>query len=330
MNKKIKMPRGGKRNTKESISPKDGRNANNNRKRTRSSSNVTMTRSNSNNAKKLKLNKEAAVVNKTKPKQVKQTKNVRKGTSVAKRILFDEIDGKGQNKVNKCKAKANVGKTTTNNNAKPSSVNTKGDAFIVGDGFDVEVDEEELDYEDTDAVENEGSNRQSDSPQEADEEDSDVDLGATGESVNQEKLIMENPSLRKLFNQLLDERIKQASEKGESSGSTLLSSMSPQQRGKQNPGNGNKVNLVKSPSDTTVYVPALKQRTHPRNNPPVTAGGLFRGEHEQQDEVANRISNFVESVRLEQQQQMTRNEEREEARNRSTRQSSKRRNLKRL
>ena len=31
--------------------------------------------------------------------------------------------------------------------------------------------------------------------------------------MNQDKLIMENPSLRKLFNQLLDGRIKQATEK---------------------------------------------------------------------------------------------------------------------
>ena len=182
--------------------------------------------------------------------------------SAVKRLNFQQ---KNDRKMNN-----DLGKVATyNNNAQPS--------FVVGDGCDVSVDEE-LDYEfpkeeemgteqplpaaergvvDPPVPNMEGHNE--------DEEDSEIMLGGTGETLNQEKLIMENPSLRKLFNQLLDERIKQATEKGESSGYMLLTAISPQQQGKQSMGMVARGNLVKSPSDTMVYAPALKQRTNPVN-----------------------------------------------------------------
>ena len=126
------------------------------------------------------------------------------------------------------------------------------------DGVDVEVEvDEELDYDDfeQDSMIEDGT--ESDASIEQDENHSEIDLDATGQTINQEKELLANPALRKLFNQLLDERIKQATEKGESSGSTLLSTMSPTSNAK---GGKFKEGLVKSPSDTTIYAPAFAKR----------------------------------------------------------------------
>ena len=53
--------------------------------------------------------------------------------------------------------------------------------------------------------------------------ESEMALGATSSTFTDEQMIMNNPHLRKLFNRMLDERINDAREKGESSGSELLS-----------------------------------------------------------------------------------------------------------
>ena len=82
--------------------------------------------------------------------------------------------------------------------------------------------------------------------------DSALILGATSASMNEEEQVMSNPHLKKLFNKMLDERIKKANEAGETSTSQILTSMTPKnsKRGKE---------IIKSPSDTTVYVPALQK-----------------------------------------------------------------------
>ena len=118
------------------------------------------------------------------------------------------------------------------------------------DGIQVSVDsadsgEEELDYED-DVVDPDDENGSINDPLETecnrddsedmnltetgkdDRDETILGLGATSSSLTDEELIMNNPHIRKLFNKMLDERIKSAQINGESSGLELLSKMSPE------------------------------------------------------------------------------------------------------
>ena len=152
------------------------------------------------------------------------------------------------------------------------------------DGIQVSVssDEEELDYEDfvdmgnddDDGSINQESGQPVNKPEQEvnrDSSGSDIQLGATSTSMTEEDMIMNNLHLKKLFNKMLDECIQNAKSLGETSSSKLLTKATPEgQSGKQIPGskmttpvNNNTVNLqgghfVKSPSDTTIYVPTLK------------------------------------------------------------------------
>ena len=101
--------------------------------------------------------------------------------------------------------------------------------------------------------------------------DSEILLGATPGSLTDKERVMSNPHLKKLFNKMLDDRIKQAmaSESGESSKSRLLTMLTPPQNKQSGLASENIVstkenNVVKSPSDTTIYVRALaKNKTPP-------------------------------------------------------------------
>ena len=144
-------------------------------------------------------------------------------------------------------------------------------------------------------------------------------LGVTSSSMNDEELVMSNPHLKKLFNKMLDDRIKKAAgEKGESSSSRLLSSMTPPENTKRGK------DLIKSPSDTTVYAPTL-QKVNPRfqnveniemgvNTKDclcnVTSGSLLsrlakeidrtKKTDKSEDQIMQKISNFVDQLHLEQ------------------------------
>ena len=87
---------------------------------------------------------------------------------------------------------------------------------------------------------------------------------------------MNNPHLKHLLDKMLDERIRDATSKGESSGSRLLTSMTPKdikpQQNSRSSANkiiskaktvnqGNTNAIVKSPSDTTIYALALNRVT---------------------------------------------------------------------
>ena len=85
-----------------------------------------------------------------------------------------------------------------------------------------------------------------------------MELGGSG-SVMEEQNLLKNSALHNFFNQLLDERINEVNEKGESSGLTLLSTISPQGKSNITKGN-NQSNVMKSPSDTTIYAPAFAKR----------------------------------------------------------------------
>ena len=137
------------------------------------------------------------------------------------------------------------------------------------------------------------SNSNSDNEQDEQE----IQLGATGASISEEEKLLQNPSLLKLFNQLLDERIKQASKAGESSNSTLLTELTPKQGGKKQQLVNNEVGqVVKSPSDTTIYVPALSKRMEQVNLMNV---GNKRKINEIPVETAidTNVSNFVDAAR---------------------------------
>ena len=101
-------------------------------------------------------------------------------------------------------------------------------------------------------------------------------LGATGASTEEQRILSKNPQLERLFNQFLDERLKKEKARtgGESSGSTLLSTANPalvqdasregntkfREKGQYIQNTANAQNqTIKSPSDTTIYVPAIQR-----------------------------------------------------------------------
>ena len=137
---------------------------------------------------------------------------------------------------------------------------------LVFDGIQVSVnsdeEEEELDYEDDVGDDEADSMTQDQQDEQPIEEslDNSLGLGVTSANISDEQLIMNNPHLKRLLNKMLDERIKNACENGESSNSQLLSKLTPndESKNKQN-GKTSKGNMtIKSPSDTTIYMPALK------------------------------------------------------------------------
>ena len=125
-----------------------------------------------------------------------------------------------------------------------------------------------------------------------------------------EEMLASNPGLKRLFNQLLDERIRQATSQGESSGSTLLTTLTPT---KQHAGESVHVQrnkIIKSPSDTTVYAPALVLKrggtdlcgggqNFPVNSKIGVKDNLVADLTKQvgQTVIENHVANFVEGVR---------------------------------
>ena len=167
--------------------------------------------------------------------------------------------------------------------------------------------------------------------------DSAVILGATSSTLNNEGMVMSNPHLRKLFNKMLDERIRKSAEQGESSSSQLLTSTVQKQPATPNANNGKGKEMLKSPSDTTVYVPALQRINavtgkevglnlpgsdgvkqsilgSDRLDVPVYLGEQQKASNNEtrvnsqrkmsfsEKEIMSKISDFVEQLRLEQEQ----------------------------
>ena len=147
----------------------------------------------------------------------------------------------------------------------------KDNKISLFDGIKVSVnsDEEELDYEDDLPEDDSGSiDQEIDKVVTADKQPAEsLMLGATSSMMTDEQneqIIMNNPHLRKLLNKMLDERIADAQQRGESSGSQILSRLTlPTQQGRINTQVQGKVGggvlVTKSPSDMTIYVPALNR-----------------------------------------------------------------------
>ena len=189
----------------------------------------------------------------------------------------------------KVRAKKQRVEPEKNRKHKPNLNKTKTTMEIIDkdcfDGIKVLVnsdEEEELDYEHDLGDHDDAGSMGQDSDREVmnlDQENDSQTLHSTeaglclGASAD-EQMIMNNPHLKRLLNRMLDERIKEVNSKGESSGSQLLSCMSPNDppntQGKthvpataaENKKNRQGINIVKSPSDTTIYVPALKRASN--------------------------------------------------------------------
>ena len=181
------------------------------------------------------------------------------------------------------------------------------------DGIQVMVDtDEELDYiDDVDADDSRGSN--------CGDEMSELVLGATGKTYHDEKQLMSNPHIKNLLNKMLDEHFEQefAKHLGETSKSTVLTKTidsTPTGRCTQNKNiNAAAIEKIKSPSDTTIYAPALALKAARRTNNEDNlmflhsndlgfeekltqqAQDLNIGEGEVQ--ILNNVSNFVDDMR---------------------------------
>ena len=168
-----------------------------------------------------------------------------------------------------------------------------------GDGIDIAVEtgDDELDYEFTEEKEDQFDSSDGSS-------DHEVEINQTKQQQNltqeekDKKLLEDNPSLKRLFNQMLDERIKQATKSGEGSKSTLLTSLSPcgatGNSGNKPNGGPLQSRVTKSPSDTTIYTPALGRKNNRNNQTDVTIG---QRNALVSNTLSNHIDRFVEEVR---------------------------------
>ena len=106
--------------------------------------------------------------------------------------------------------------------------------------------------------------------------------------------LVEHPRFRNLFNKMFDARMKETSGKGNDTDKL--------------PRNGNQnKDFVKSPSDTTIYAPALKRNTtggSKANSPQIIRQSfVVQGDVSSQGDVPNIVSNFVDAVRVEHEQE---------------------------
>ena len=170
---------------------------------------------------------------------------------VAKQIKFDEIDG-----------------VASNNNAKPAKDVTKGqlqnlsDSLLMCDGVQVSVnegEEEELDYyNDVGPDEDLSGSSMMDQGEDAPQSNS-AQPEMNEIATDDLDTLMQDPRLRNVFNRMWDECVKEVQNKGESSGSMVLTTPVPN-KGR---GNNKPVKVIskqqKLPSDTTIYAPALSK-----------------------------------------------------------------------
>ena len=135
-------------------------------------------------------------------------------------------------------------------------------------------------------------------------------MGSAGE-LDEDEVLDKNPQLKRLFNKFLDERLKLAEAEGSSSGAAaIIRNLKTPDKSSKNTDlarNFNRTINQKSPSDTTIYVPALS-RPH---DPVVDEVGpspvlLNRIRHptgnvtmNREASVFDKISNFVETMREE-------------------------------
>ena len=157
-----------------------------------------------------------------------------------------------------------------------------------------------------------------------------MDLGATSNTLTDEQLIMSNLHLKRLLNKMLDERIQEAMKKGESSESEILSRMTPPNTQTQSKYRGI-VTVVKSPSDTTIYAPALnlvptpvvnlvnqnrdldREKSKRSANSKLAMTCHNRVDGQNNPDIINKISKFVDQIRIDHESAMEGTPESEQA-----------------
>ena len=327
------MPRGQKRDHNGELTPKVGEVSN---RRNLSKRNL------------IQKGRKTVARNGNQCKQSPKSRRLSKRVVKAKRKLDfvydgDKVEAKKINKQavsknnNACLDLGKVRKLVRNQESKVKHEHDHNRVVTVKNKFDgiqisLNSDEEELDYDDIVSQEEEGSIDQlSENGEENNNAKNDTTLGTSSSNFADEQTIMNNPHLHKLLNKMLDERIKIATS-GECSLSQLLSKMTPtnsadkmenvnkvnkdgsdkkKKTGKQ----GMSINVVKSPSDTTIYAPALKRITRPVidgniginldvektrsivNKQPQTT--TKENNISKEPELISKISNFVDQLRIE-------------------------------
>ena len=234
-----------------------------------------------------------------------------KKSRVVKQIQFDEIDGNGKNN-NALPVKGKV------KNKRQLQEMSKELLTAVGDGVTVRVregDEVELNYYD-DLINDDSSGSSMATQEEFVEEPRNMQQHVPHDGNKAQTIdlnqgmdeLLANPKLKNLFNKMWDERIKEVQSHGETSSSAVLTTPTgPATEGNHGNGKQTFVKTVnahtftpqqKSPSDTTIYAPALnktavtaaQQIGTPLNNQTILVN----------DRHVNDVANFIEAVRAEQ------------------------------
>ena len=174
---------------------------------------------------------ESPSIHKTKQRKISATRDPQTSKVNAKRkINFKERQSKlnkeGVNNVqsgvslisslNKQSIRSGINNNATIANVRKAVSQSDDNSIdpIVGDGVLCEVDDD-LDYDDVEQIENDLPSEESESSEDNEDSDQGIELGGTGASLQDEQTLMQNPGLRKLFNQLLDEQIEQVKKNGE-------------------------------------------------------------------------------------------------------------------
>ena len=255
----------------------------------------------------------------TKPVYDQLDKEKTKGKTTDKRLVVVK------NRPNALKKKINCQKTSLNSQVQKGQQvdleNTNAVSRILDDGVQIHVDDSEFSV----PPNNEDEHSQT--------EDSDVDLGGTASTLSKadkaKKLLGQHPELKHLFNQMLNEKIDEVKRICKNNETPQPSTSGGASGGIGNRGNdinlspvnGNNnraklVNrIVKSPSDTTLYRPVFQRDINETINdqePQIQNKGK-----EQQHQTVNdvniieKISNFVEAIRMENDESTDRQEDEE-------------------
>ena len=250
------------------------------------------------------------------PREIQKVSKVAKGaTSVSKKIQFVDNGAIAQN---------NMG-ITINNNATPSGSTSanmpkqtaaadfknddyaKSDPTVVdprlNDGVEVEVDPNESDF---------GTESDSDNEVTMPGTVNHVVTGTSTETSpngnNSIQQLVQGSDLKKWFDEMMDEKLKNAKKEWEAEQANTKGMHTPNKVVKTNTRDGT-VTLIKSPSDTTIYRPAVQRlnsilppvpvhlnRTGQVLN--VTAGNVPTIQPMIDQDIETRVSNFVEAIRV--------------------------------
>ena len=185
-----------------------------------------------------------------------------------------------------------------------------------GDGFVIEVDAEELlDYDD-DQPQEDIVTAETQAQQHSSDEEEVVALGesAADQSNNIAKMfdnlsedeLMKIPQLKSFVHKLFDARFKNSPD-GKNEGRRKSSMLSPTKTPVQAGNDISNRRMVKSPSDTTIYAPAVNRFQQPlveqeQQQPQICH--LTNNLHDVcHDNLTDQVANFVEQIRLETDQQ---------------------------